>query len=165
MVTSSRGRVAGVVLAAVFLAVLLLGPAAAKRPGPVVVRTLAGRTLRVGEEPRVALLVFGARWCRPCEELVPGLRRLRAVPRTRRLTVILVGLPVREDADGFSRWARDAGFEGPLAFDRERRLLRLLGVREVPALVAVGPGGRILWRGDRVPELAEVESWLAAGNR
>ena len=79
--------------------------------------------------------------------------------------MILVGLPVREDADGFSRWARDAGFEGPLVFDEGRELVRRLGVREVPALVAVGPGGRTLWRGDAVPDAAEVESWLASGTR
>jgi len=123
--------------------------------------TLAGRTLRVGEEPRVVLLVFGARWCRPCEELVPGLRRLAASHGRRGFEVVLVGLASREDEDAFSRWARENGFEGPLVFDGERRLERRFEVREVPALVAVGPAGRVLWRGEDTPPPDRVADWLA----
>jgi len=160
----SRRRAALPLLALLPALLLLVAlPAAGGRGrGAFTLTTLAGRTLRVGEEPRVALLVFGARWCHPCEELVPGLRRLAATHGRRGLEIVLVGLAAREDETSFSRWARETGFEGPLVFDGDRHLERRFEVREVPALVAVGPGGRVLWRGEDPPAPGTVAGWLAA---
>jgi len=135
------------------------------RRGPFSLTTLAGRTLEIGREPRVALLVFGARWCHPCEKLVPGLRRLAASQGRRGLEVVLVGLAAREDEQAFSRWARETGFEGALVFDGGHRLERRFRVREVPCLVAVGPGGRVLWRGEELPGPETAAGWLAAAGR
>lgn len=164
--TASRSRRLAVrPLHALLPAILLLAAlavAGGRGGGAFTLETLAGRTLRVGEKPRVALLVFGARWCRPCEELVPALRRLAAAHGRRGLEVVMVGLAAREDETTFSRWARETGFEGPLVFDGGRQLERRFEVREVPTLVAVGDGGRVLWRGEDPPAPETVAGWLAA---
>lgn len=153
-------------------ALLTTGPAAARRPAPDAAGGTApdlsyswpqGGVQRLSEAPGLVHFVFVARWAPPSEEEVNALRRLAAqVQRRGSYQVVLIGVAQRQTGDDFAEWTRGVGFDGPRIYDADGRLERAFGVETLPWHVVVGRGRAILASGERAPDRATIERWLAA---
>lgn len=106
-------------------------------------------------------VVVVARWCAPCESEIQALRRSApAVPRGS-YQVVYVGVSRRQTAAEFNDWMRGLGVDGTRVYDADGSLETRLGAATLPYHVVIGPGRRVLARGDRAPSAAQLQRWAA----
>lgn len=86
------------------------------------------------------LINFWASWCEPCRDEIPALSALPA----RGIRVQMVAVADRE-ADA-QRFLGDAGPGLPLAFDRDQKLSRALGVTLLPYSLVLDARHRVVAR-------------------
>lgn len=141
---------------------LLLG--AALFAGAGVEEVAGGAAVRLEPPDRGVLHVqVFATWCPPC---VAELDRLsewdaRFAPDGYRLVILAV--PERQSLERLRRFQAENHVPGRFLWDPEGQGLRALDANRLPAHIVVGPGGRVLWRGDSLAALGEdgLEALLA----
>ena len=111
----------------------------------MVVRTLAGDTVRVGAGGPVTLVNVWATWCTSCREEMADLEALHRDFAPRGLRVVAVSV---DGGDGtrVRRFAEHARLTMTVAHDPEQRVQELYQVVAVPETYLVGRDGRLLWR-------------------
>lgn len=121
--------------------------ASASKPAPpFTVRTLDGRTLRLGDfKGRAVVLDFWATWCVPCRAAMPHLDRMQQHFRDRGLVVI--GLSVDDSSPQEVRaFAERLGVHFRLAMASES-VLDLYGpIRSIPTTIYIDRRGEIVRR-------------------
>jgi len=124
----------------------------------VTLRDLAGGTWSTKAlRGQVVHVVFVASWCDPCGKEAEGLRDLWARYRRAGYTLLVVGVPARENADRLRAWAEQVGLTRvPVCFDEGAQATMAFGADFLPLHVLIDRKGLV----DRVdghlgPELAD----------
>lgn len=145
-----------------------LAPAAGGNLGPVSavlplekLETLAGPAVHFRREAGATLLVFGARWCPPCETVLAQVRRQAAEFRPRGLQTLVVGVKARQSRAQFQAWLNGLGYQGAAAFDDTGQVQEKLKVDELPWFIVVGADGRILHSARQAPAADSLAGWLS----
>lgn len=153
-------------LRSLFAAAVLLSalPAVAEELRVQAPQTLSGDAA-AGFAPLLApragkplLINFWASWCEPCREEIPALAALQA----RGVRVLTVAVADRE-ADA-QRFLGGAGPGLPLAFDRDQKLSRALGVTLLPYSLVLDARHRVVARVEGALDWADA-SVIATLNR
>lgn len=99
------------------------------------------------------VLVFWQTWCPSCKKEAPELAAAVARYGDRlRFFGVISGPDDAIDDDEVRRTARAWGYAHPQIRDRDLRLARRFEVTGTPVIVVVSEGGRVLYRGYRLPE-------------
>jgi thiol-disulfide isomerase/thioredoxin len=142
-------RAAALVVVVLVAACATLAPAAAPTTFPAVpIASIRGDAaeLRQIAAGRPLVVDFYATWCEPCREGFPRLARLaRAHPE-----IAVVGVDIGEEVKLAAAFAARQGLDYPIFVDAELKLADACGVSRLPAVLAVDPDGRIVYRGDDV---------------
>jgi thiol-disulfide isomerase/thioredoxin len=112
------------------------------KPAPeLAVPRLEGGELRLSTlRGKVVLIDFWARWCEPCQKVMPDLQRLHQRLRDKPfqlLSVNIEGAP----ADEVRAWMEERGFSFSTGQDRQGTARTAYQVSQIPLLVLVGPDG------------------------
>lgn len=114
----------------------------------------------VTAENRATLLAFWATWCPYCKEEVPGLSRFQAAERENGIEVI--GVNSGESARRIRAFLEDTPIPYPIALDRGQALMNRFGIQSLPAIVLVDRRGVVRYMGEGLPDVAGLETSLAA---
>jgi peroxiredoxin len=138
---AGTSRVAGVVFAAISVAIGFVGPAASaetavfapvlgEKPGFVLRDPDGVEMTLAAHRDRSVLVHFFATWCEPCREELPALRRLVDRRGERKLDVIAISVaevPVR-----VRRFIEQTPVNFPILLDEDRAVTKSWGVHALP---------------------------------
>src|SRR4030095_10043638 len=94
---------------------------------------------------KVVLLNFWARWCVPCGEDMPAMKKLSQGSKPKNFVVLAVAVKDRkQDAVDF---VKELKITYPIALDPEAQVGSLYGAWGLPATYLIGPKGEGLARG------------------
>lgn len=91
---------------------------------------------------RVVVLAFWATWCPPCRKAIPHLNSLYSEYKADR--VVFIGL-TEEPGAKVKPFVAANEIQYPVGAGSES--VRLYGIRRIPRVFVVAPGGRIAWEG------------------
>ncbi len=112
---------------------------------PFAMTTLDGRTLdSTSLRGKVVLVNFGATWCGPCKDEMPGLQRLWRGLADRRFAVLAV--TTDREPEAIRHVARTLSVEFPILLDETRDVSAAFGVRGLPTTVVIDRNGRWVGR-------------------
>ncbi len=95
---------------------------------------------------RPMVVDFFATWCEPCRAGFPRLAQLARA----HAELAVFGVDIGEEAPLAAAFVAREGIDYPVFVDVELRLADACGVRRLPAVLAVAPDGRIVYRGEDV---------------
>lgn len=107
--------------------------------------TLDGRRLDSASlRGKIVLVNFGATWCGPCKDEMPGLQRLWRSLADRRFEVLAV--TTDREPEAIRHFARILNLEFPILLDETRDVSAAFGVRGLPTTVVIDRNGRWVGR-------------------
>ena len=142
--------IAGVVIAAIVLAVYFRGGGTSQSAGPA---ALTGRQAPSFSVPqldgapselaayrgRVVVMNLWASWCPPCRAEMPDLQRLYETYRSKNLVVL--GVDQGESAQRVRAFARSLGIHYPILLDEQQQYGRVYAALGLPTTVVVDENG------------------------
>lgn len=142
--------IAGVVIAAIVLAVYFRGGGPSQSAGPA---ALTGRQAPSFSVPqldgapselaayrgRVVVMNLWASWCPPCRAEMPDLQRLYETYRSKNLVVL--GVDQGESAQRVRAFARSLGIHYPILLDEQQQYGRVYAALGLPTTVVVDENG------------------------
>jgi len=127
----------------------------AQASASLLVRDMQGRDYDVDAilaSGRPVVLVFWQTWCPSCKKDAPELAHAVADYGSRmQFFGVISGPDVDIDDAEVRRTAREWGHRQPQIRDRDLALARRFEVTGTPLVVVLGPKGRVLYRGYRLP--------------
>ena len=106
--------------------------------------TLAGDYLTSADlQGRVVLIDVWGTWCPPCRVAVPDLKRLAT--RMRKAPFLLVSISNDSDEPTLKQFIAEHAMEWPQVWDKDREILRRLGVNRFPTYLLVDHQGEIVY--------------------
>ena len=104
-------------------------------------------TVRIGSGG-VKVLDFFATWCHACNLDMAAMKRYATVARHRALpALVAVDLRVAEPSTAYvRRFVSAAALAFPVGLDSTGKVSDAYDVTELPTVILVAPGGRVLWR-------------------
>ena len=107
------------------------------------------------------VLVFWQTWCSSCKREAPDLARaVEEYGESIRFFGVVSGPDRVIDDEKVRRVAAEWGQRQPQIRDRDLALTKRFDVFGTPVVIVLGPGGRVLYRGFRLPE--EWDSFVLA---
>lgn len=125
----------------------------------------AGAAARLDAPDRGVLHVaVFATWCPPCVAELDRLAEWEARFGADGYRLVVLAVPERQSLERLRRFLQETRVPGRFVWDPTGRGLRALDAERLPTHILLGPGGRVLWRGEALAELGEVglEALLAA---
>lgn len=102
-----------------------------------------------GRQERPTLFVFWASWCSSCRYEVSDLLRLS---HDKSGVIDIIGVSVDRQADKALDFQRQFALSYPNIFDPDAKISDAFGVRALPTLVLVAPGGEVRYSGNRLDD-------------
>lgn len=132
-----------------------------------------------GERPtaekgaKLILLDFWASWCVPCKQSLPYYETLQK--KFAKQGVRFASISADEDRSDGEKFLKEVKFTFPAAWDKDRKIIKLLKITAIPALVALTPNGKVLaieegyTPASKKKMVGQITSWLkeahAPGNQ
>lgn len=123
-------------------------PLAAPTPAKEIVASDWPTDFYRGERPtpekgaKLILVDFWASWCVPCRQSLPFYESLQKKMLKDGVRFTSVSAD-EERADGI-KFLKEVKFTFPAAWDKDRKLIKLLKITAIPALVALSPSGKVI---------------------
>lgn len=96
----------------------------------------------VNDVPHTVIVSFWATYCKPCHKEIPELEKFYKKHKNEKIKIFLISIDDK-GAGIVVPFAKERGYKLPILFDPYQKTAGRYGVKSLPALFVIGPGGII----------------------